>query len=389
MDEIYSFLREVYFFKDVSDKDLKNFAEHCKVEQYLEGTVVFAENDRAERFYVVMSGEVEVWKDYYSDSSDKLGVHRQGHLFGEMGLVDDLPRSATVVAVTDTKLVYVKREDFLHLVDMCPALSLAIIRSLSSMMRTSNETYVNNLRMRNLELVHTNHELQRAQQQLLRKERLSTLGKLSSLILHDIRNPLSIVKGYTELIYMNADDAAKVRTNCKVVLSEIQRIHAIANELLDYSRGEIRVELSVVEADELFARLEHSLANLFREQGKELVLENFVQRPVLIDIERMQRVWHNLAENARKAMDAGDTLRVHAWNDAHYFYCEFIDTGVGMDEATQGMIFDPFFSKSAKGGTGLGMVIVKSVVEAHGGTVTVQSEESKGTTVRIAIPLHT
>ncbi len=389
MEDVWSFLREVYFFKDVSDDDLSLLVERCHVEQYPAGAVVFTEHARAERFFIVKSGSVEVWKDYYTDHPDRLGSHGVGHLFGEMGLIDDVPRSATVIVVEDTRLLYVSREDFMYLVSKSPGIAMSIIRSLSGIVRRSNISYVTNLRKRNRELIQANGELQIAQQQLLRKERLSTLGKLSSLILHDIRNPLSIIKGYTELIHMHAGDSEKVRAHCGVLLQEIQRMHSIANELLDYSRGEIRLELSVVEMDELFARLEHSLGKLFRDQKKELVLENFVDRPVLLDMERMQRVWYNLADNARKALDSGGSLRVHAWNDANFLYIEFIDTGSGMDVETQGMMFDPFFSKSSSGGTGLGMVIVKSVIEAHGGTVSVESTEGKGTTVGICLPTHT
>ncbi len=387
VDSFLPFLRQLYFFKIQTEEELLILSELCNVSHYPMGRVIFTEKAGAERFFIVMTGGVEVWKDYYSSAPDLLGEHGEGHLFGEMGLIDDLPRSATVIAAEDTKLLYVLREDFLLLSEQNVNFTKAIIRSLSAMIRTSNESFVSDLRKRNLELENANKELKEAQQQLLRRERLSNLGKFSSLILHDIRNPISIIKGYVELIHMNSGDSGKVRKYCGVLLNETQRLHSLTNEMLDYSRGDIRVDLSVVQLDDIFSWLQENIARVFQEQQKTLIVENNVKRPVLLDVARMQRVFLNLAENARKAMDAGGTLRVCAGVDDGKVAIDFIDSGVGMDQDTMQAMFEPFFSKSTMGGTGLGMVIVKSVVQAHGGTITVDSAVDSGTTIRISIPL--
>lgn len=387
MSSTIDFFRQVYFFKDLGLTELEEISLCCHTSQYPKGTVVFTENARAERFFIVETGRVEVWKDFYSANPDLLGEHGPGHLFGEMGLIDDLPRSATVVAAEDTRLFYVLRDDFLRLTEQYSAVGRAIIRSLSAMIRTSNQSFVNDLQRRNLQLERANKELNIAQQELLRRERLSNLGKFSSLILHDIRNPISIMKGYTELIHLHADNPEKVRKYCSVLLNETQRMSGITNEFLDYSRGEIRLDLSVVELSVLFEWQEQNIGKSFLDSGKKLIVKNEVDRPVLLDVQRMQRVWLNLAENARKAIDEGGSLCIHAWNDSEKLYIQFADSGVGMDPETVQSVFEPFFSKSAKGGTGLGMVIVKSVIEAHGGEITVESVEKKGTTITICLPL--
>ncbi|GAB6090050.1 ATP-binding protein [Spirochaeta dissipatitropha] len=380
-------LREVYFFHDLSEVQLEALADRCQVAHYPRETVIFTEQSRAERFFIVASGSVGVWKNYYTDKPDLLGEHGAGHLFGEMGLIDDQPRSATVATQVDSTLLYVEKADFLELVKQHCEMGMAIIRSMSAMMRTSNESFVSDLRKRNQDLETTNFELKRAHQELLRGERLSNLGKFSSLILHDIRNPLSIIKGYTELIEMHADDAEQVRAYSKTLMNEIQRLNSITNEFLDYSRGEIRLDLSVVEMKDLFDWLRGSVEKNFIESGKELIFCNEVSRPVLLDLMRIQRVWYNLAENARKALDTGGKLTISAWNDDTSLYIEFKDTGVGMDSETQASMFEPFFSRSSKGGTGLGMVIVKSVVEAHSGSISVKSGRGKGTSIQLCLPL--
>ncbi len=138
---------------------------------------------------------MEIWKDYGDEQRDLLASHGVGHLFGEMAVVDDLPRSATVVARDAVRLLSVGRDDFRGIVASNGAIALSITRSVSAMVRASNESFLENLHRRNRALLKANRELRRAQERLIQAERLSVLGKFASLILHDIRNPIAILQG--------------------------------------------------------------------------------------------------------------------------------------------------------------------------------------------------
>lgn len=386
--DYFGFLRDVYFFKDLSDDEVRNIESLCKQDEFQRGQIIFRENAPAERFFIVTDGMVEVWKDYASPSPDLLAVHGQGHLFGEMALIDDLPRSATVVAKTDTRVLYLFRGEFDRVLRENPPVALSILRSLSAMVRKSNESFVEDLRRRNAELEQAYRELQAAQAELLRTERLSTLGKMSSMILHDIRNPISILRGFGEMIQLVADDPEKVRSYAASTVREADRLNQLANELLDYSRGEIRLEVGVVPLATLLNRVVESMHERLSARGVTIDVQNEVDEPVILDEERMLRVLVNLCDNARKAMSRGDSLVLRAGSDGSDLMLTVQDTGRGMEEAVVAHIFEPFYSSSPDGGTGLGMVIVKSVVEAHGGTIAVDSEPGEGTTVALRLPLR-
>jgi signal transduction histidine kinase len=384
----FKFLRSAYFFQDLTDAEIQTIAELSREESYTAGDVIFRETSRADKFYIVLDGKVEVWKDYDSIHRDILAVHGEGHLFGEMALIDDLPRSATIVARTGVRVLFLYRDDFIRVLRTNANVALSLLRSLSAMVRKSNDTFIEDLRSRNLELEEANRQLREAQEELLRAERLSNLGKFSSLILHDIRNPISIVKSYGEMLLMSADDPEKRDLYARNIIREAERLNFIASELLDYSRGEIRLNMSIVTMGDFLEKLRRYLSDRFASRNLRIVFHSTVTAPVIFDEERMLRVLINLSDNARKAMSPGGTLTVDVGHSNDLLTFAVRDTGEGMPPEILKRIFEPFFSSSRDGGTGLGMVIVKNIVEAHHGSLDVESGKGTGTVVHIRLPLR-
>jgi signal transduction histidine kinase len=387
LKDLFAFLKKVYFFQDLPDGQIKKIQQVCHQIEYQPGQIIFEEGSQADRFYIVAEGAVEVWKDYRLPDKDLLAVHERGHLFGEMALIDELPRSATVLAKEPTRLFYIDRDDFHRIIQNNSEIAISILKSVSDMVRSSNEYFVENLRERARELEKTNQALQEAQEELLRKDRLSTLGKFSSLILHDIRNPLSILRSMAEMIILNSNESAKVERNAKRIITEADRLNQIASELLDYSRGEIRLNMTIVNLESFFNRILDAVEEKLQARDIKVITEIKVSQPVIMDEQRMFRVFYNLADNARKAMPQGGIFTIRAFKADQTLKVEVSDTGVGMDPSIQRKIFDPFFSYSDEGGTGLGMSIVKSVIEAHNGTLFVTSKPKGGTTFRVTLPL--
>ena len=305
-------------------------------------------------------------------------MHREGHLFGEMALIDELPRSATVVAAEPSELLYIDREDFHAIISEHSSIALSIMVSISAMVRASNDSFIHGLRARNVELERANAELKDTQDELLRAERLSTLGKFASLVLHDIRNPLSVMRGYAELITHHAEDSVQVQENARRIVREADRLNQLSSELLDFSRGEVRLNVSPVDMGALVARVVDAVADRFAARHIELATDVQFRGPVLIDEARIYRVFLNLADNARKAMGRGGRFEITVGRDGGSLVLRFRDDGVGMSSDVQKRIFEPFFSSSKEGGSGLGMAIVKSVVDAHEGAMMVDSSEKPG-----------
>ncbi len=385
MNGYFDFLRRVFFFKDLSDEEILVVAQVCHEDRYSSGDVLFTEGSAADRCFIVLEGRVEVWRNHSEANPILLGLHGPGHFFGELALLDELPRSATVVAREDTRVLFLYREDFHALIRSHASIALSVMVSISFMLRSSNEVFLEDLKKRNAELESAYAELEKAQGERLRNERLSTLGKFSSMILHDIRNPISSLKNRLTMMQPQLREP-RLEDNLRGAFSDLARLENLAEEFLDYSRGEMRLNLSPVEPSELVRRAADSVRARFESAGLSIETDCRLDKPTILDSDRVLRAILNVADNARKAMARGGKLTIRAFRegDLNVFLLE--DTGEGMPPDVLAHVFEPFYSSSRQGGTGLGMLIVKNVVEAHGGRVSVSSRPGKGTQVRLSFP---
>jgi signal transduction histidine kinase len=384
----FEFLKNVFFFKNLRDDEVKLVLSVCHEENFHSGDILFNEGSKADRFYIVLHGRVEVWKNYKDPKPDLLGIHGPGHFFGEMALVDELPRSATVVAKDETTVLFLYRKDFHELIRTHSSIALSVMMSMSFLVRSSNDAFVEDLRRRNDELEAAYSELEEIQSDRLRNERLSTLGKFSSMILHDIRNPISIIKGQTQLMLLNLQDENRLRRSIQAIVTEATKLERLASEFLDYSRGEIRLDFSIVHPCSLLTKVEETVKQRLDAEGIILDLQCHSSEPALFDEDRIQRAILNITDNARKALaDTKDKhLSIHTSDEAGQLVIKVQDTGTGMSPEVLARIYEPFYSASGHGGTGLGLLIVKNIVEAHGGTLSVESTEGQGSTFTIRIP---
>jgi signal transduction histidine kinase len=384
MSEAVSFLKQTYFFGNLSDAALHAMVAACTGVYIPSGEVVFHEGDAGDRLFILLSGEVEVWRGYNRVEGSCLAVHGPGCVFGEMALVDDLPRSATAITAEDSALLFLLQQDFHGLVHEYPELALSVMRSLSAIVRTSNDSFVMDLRIRNEQLEDAYAQLEQAQLDLLRNDRLSNLGKMSNMILHDIRNPVAVLKGYAAMLHQSADDPVRVHDFARRIGIEAERLSHLAGELLDYTRGEMRLDLAVV----LPSAVARAAVLYVEERHKpfSVVLNIDRDHPVVMDQNRMVRVLMNLLENAYKACKGGGEVSLTVKTPEAGVIFTVRDTGAGIPREMQDKIFEPFFSYDENGGTGLGLLIVRTVVETHGGTVQLSSSPGAGTEIVVSLP---
>ncbi len=387
-DEYRDLLRVVYFLRDLGDADLELVAERCREQLFAPEEIIFREGDRGERFYIILSGEVEIWKHEEQLGEQLLTIQQPGEMFGEMALVDELPRSATAIARGHVRALYLTRERLDEVLNASSSVGRSLLRSLAAIVRESNRHYLEDLKSRNRKLEQAYRRLEATQHELLRAERLSNLGKFSGMLLHDLRNPLSVLRGYAELIQHCYQDPERVSRYADKIVKEANRLDELTSELLDYSRGEIRLELQPVRFDELLSTVRSWFEGSDTERKIALEVQNDVTTSVLLDEKRMLRVLWNLLDNARKAMPNGGELFLGVHASDELLFITVRDTGYGMTEEVLARAFEPFYSTAHTGGTGLGMVVVRTVAEAHGGTVAIESEPNKGTTVVLRLPLN-
>lgn len=232
-------------------------------------------------------------------------------------------------------------------------------------------------------------ELTKVQEELVRKEKLATLGQLSATVSHELRNPLGTIRSsvYSLRQRMNGDDPA-IRAALDRSERSIVRCDRIIEEMLDYTR--------VTEPNLERTHLDEWLEDVLSEQATalECALERKLESgaEVLIDRDRMRRCLINLTTNACQAMDGSGMengemrVLVSARQSNGRVEISVKDTGCGMTEEQRGRVFEPLYSTKSFG-VGLGLPIVKQTVEGHGGGIEIDSNPGEGTTVMLWIPL--
>jgi signal transduction histidine kinase len=218
-----------------------------------------------------------------------------------------------------------------------------------------------------------------------RAERLGSLGRLLSGVMHDLRTPLTIISGYVELMEASNDPSERAQAGA-TIREQFDIIGAMQRDLLAYARGETSLLVRKV----LLAKFCDDLARQFRPQlaggGIELEMDVRTSGIAFFDQARLERAIQSLVQNALEAMEGSGgklTLRCEMRDDELSF--SVIDTGRGVPQAILGTLFLPFVTAGKKAGTGLGLANVKKIVEEHGGSVMVDTS-SAGSCFTLRIP---
>ncbi len=230
-------------------------------------------------------------------------------------------------------------------------------------------------------------EVRRLQDEIRRKEKLAAIGGLAAGIAHEIRNPLSSIKGIASYYKGKFEDDSQDKDMANIMIEEVNRLNRVISELLEFAR-QTKLDLRLSDIGTL---IEHSLTLITQEAAAKNILVK--SEPLLgpikaeIDPDRISQCLLNLYLNAIQAMEDGGELAVSAHaHDNNFFVIEIKDTGPGMSQKDLNRIFDPYFTTKSQG-TGLGLAIVHKIIEAHNGTVKVRTTPGKGSVFSIILPL--
>jgi two-component system, NtrC family, sensor kinase len=228
--------------------------------------------------------------------------------------------------------------------------------------------------------------LKKAEERLILAERLSSLGELTAGVAHELRNPLAGIKINTQILSRKKDLPEMEKKLLNSTQEGIEKIQKIVDDMLHFAKP----KAAHFKEEEINEVVEKSLAILQTKLKKGNVSSVFEQGQELpklrIDIHQIQQVLINLMLNAIQAMEKGGTLTIRTFSeDEGGVSVEVIDTGVGIPVLHLKKIFDPFFTTKSEG-TGLGLSISLKILENHGATIDVVSEEGKGSTFTIHFP---
>jgi two-component system sensor histidine kinase PilS (NtrC family) len=229
-------------------------------------------------------------------------------------------------------------------------------------------------------------EVKKLERQARFNEQLAAVGELAAGIAHEIRNPLASISGSVQVLSNELSVGSAERRLMEIIVSESNRLSKILEEFLRFVRPQERrvawfdVATSIHEVLELF-RLSDEISDAHRIVEDVLPVESLLSG----DRDQIRQIVYNVAKNAVRAMPEGGTLTVEGREDGAWYSIKFRDTGRGMSEEEIARVFTPF-STAFDGGTGLGMAIVRRIVEDHGGAIDVESQPGEGTTVTILLP---
>lgn len=231
-------------------------------------------------------------------------------------------------------------------------------------------------------------ERKRLQEQLRRTERVAELGTLASGMAHEIGTPMNVILGRAEYLMDRVADEP-IKKGLQTIITQVERITKVMNQLLAFARRQQpdRRPLALSEI------VENSLEMFQERLAKSRIRVEFQLDPacpmVLADADQMSQVLINLTMNALHAMPDGGQLRIGLAPEKEMVRLTVADTGHGMPPEVAKKIFEPFFTTKEFGkGTGLGLTVVKGIIEEHQGSITVDSQPGKGTTFTVLLPKH-
>jgi PAS domain S-box-containing protein len=227
-------------------------------------------------------------------------------------------------------------------------------------------------------------ERKRLEEALAKSQRLATIGELAAMVGHDLRNPLQGIAG--AVYYLRTEEDSKLSNEGKemvqLIQESIEHSDKIINDLLEYSR-EVHLELSRTNVKSI---TRDALAKVKIPKGVRVVNSIRNQPPMKLDVHKMRRVFLNLIRNAVEAMPKGGTLTITSSRSGDNLHITFEDTGEGMTTETLAKLWTPLFTTKAKG-MGLGLAIIKRFVEAHEGSISVETKLGKGSTFTVTLPI--
>ncbi|MGX6443456.1 MHYT domain-containing protein [Neobacillus sp. K501] len=229
-------------------------------------------------------------------------------------------------------------------------------------------------------------DLNASDRKLRESEKLSLVGELAAGVAHEIRNPLTALKGFTQMIDENTDNKANKRY-LKIMYDEINRINFIVSEFMVLSKPHI-VHIGLTD-------LSKSIQNVIDLLNTHAIMKNieihpkFVGDSFILNCEENQikQVLANIIKNSIEAMQEGGKIEIHLEQKNSYFVINVSDNGIGIPEESIHLVGKPFFTTKTEG-TGLGLMVSKKIIQNHKGKFEIQSNPEDGTTVTISLPIE-
>jgi signal transduction histidine kinase len=368
-------------FPGISQLEIDELVLRSQVKSYPEKTVLCREGKLETKFYILLDGIVDVTKTINHTEVRQLKVLEAGDFFGEMAIMHNAPRGATVTASGPVTVLEIDKENFDRVIQRSSTISVAMVREISRRLRENDETAAEDLKLRASELAEAYQKL--AEQDLARREFLSNVA-------HELRTPLMAASGFLLLLQKGLIPEDKLPATIDTVARNIQQITTLVNDILFLQ--EMDLILPKFQAVEMVA-----IANEVAEKYQDKAAANLLT--IQVDAEKnlpdvsgdpksLERALTALVDNAIKFSPHGGQVGIKLREEANQVVIEVKDQGIGIEPDLIPRIFDRFYhieknDENLFGGIGLGLAITNQVIKQHNGRISVESEPGRGSTFSV------
>jgi signal transduction histidine kinase len=327
-------------------------AESAEIRKCNPGERIFSEGEVADSIFLVLEGSIRLTKKDPDGKDQLLAIVEARDYFGEFGVLDGHARSAgALAAVPGTVLARLPRELVNRV--FAEAGSQGILKMALQIIRKVRETN---------DMVVTER---------LRKERMTLVGEMAGMIIHDLRNPFTVIQLCVQMLRGEVPPGAMEK--CDLIAAQLDRAKDMVEELLEFSRGATQLNLQPADVAGVLTQFDKLFREYLALSHVELSVTS-VSRVVALDPKRILRVLQNLANNAVEAMDGrGGRIEITCEDRGRSVAITVADNGPGIPPEAQATLFEPFAAAGKRKSLGLGMAIAKSIVTAHGGQLTFTS----------------
>jgi signal transduction histidine kinase len=370
-------------FPGIKAQEIEELIAFSKVRAYPPGSVLCRENAVEDRFYMILEGDAEVTKIINNDQSRLLKTLGPGDFFGEMALIHNAPRAATVTSKSALTTLELDKAAFDRVLHNSSSIAMAMVREISNRLRLNDQLAVDDLRMRASELAEAYQQL--AEQELARREFLSNVA-------HELRTPLMVATGYLQMLQRGLVSGEQLRAGIDTVARNVQHIATLVNDILFLQEMDLVLpEFQAVDMNEVAKAVTQRYAVKAAELGVNLRFLPSLNLPAVSgDPRSLERALMALMDNAIKFSPMGGDVEIDLTDRGDSVRVAVRDHGIGIPAENQHRIFDRFYhlekhEDNLFSGIGLGLAITNQVIKQHNGNLELESEPGKGTTFTLVL----
>lgn len=370
-------------FPGITQLEIDELVLRSQVKSYPAKMALCREGKLETKFYILLDGKVEVTKTINNTEERQLKVLEAGDFFGEMALLHNAPRGATVTASEAVTVLEIEKENFDQVIQRSSTVSVAMVREISRRLRENDETAVEDLKIRASELAEAYQKL--AEQDLARREFLTNVA-------HELRTPLMAASGFLQLLQKGMIPQENLPITLETIARNIQQITTLVNDILFLQ--EMDLILPKFQPVEMTA-LAREVAEKYQSKAAANLVTLQVQAepnlpPVSGDAKSLERALTALVDNAVKFSPNGGQVEIRLQEKENFVMIEVKDQGIGMEPELLPRIFDRFYhletsDENPFNGIGLGLAITNQVIKQHNGRISVESEPGQGSIFSIRL----